>query len=382
MSYLISLRLGLPIPCDISNYCNAIPVTPWGERVDRTYRLFARKMLNQSGERTLICSIAPAGTTHINGIIGFVFKNDGDMFPFNLLNYVQNNLTHLLNSFIQLFVQYLDDTAKQELRDFAQGDRLKKSPMHMSILESFQALKKQRDSLSGSIAQLKDMVKDLENKPKDSSYEDEIKELKAEEAALINVLKELNKKDVFNFLSDEGLLPNYAFPEAGIILKAILYRKDEAEPSEEDAKKKYKKSVYEYSRSASAAISEFAPNNSFYVEGRKLTIDQIDLTSSQSTKWRLCPNCSHGTAPEIMNAANANEEFDFILEKVKGLIDEGVSAKNICIVARTHKLLDDYITHFTSCVTSYQLKKSSSSSTLKSSSALDLPPRGSPSRIF
>jgi len=47
--------------------------------VDRTYRLFARKMLNQSGERTLICSIAPAGTTHINGIIGFVFKNDGDM---------------------------------------------------------------------------------------------------------------------------------------------------------------------------------------------------------------------------------------------------------------------------------------------------------------
>ena len=69
------------------------------------------------------------------------------------------------------------------------------------------------------------MVKDLESKPKDSSYEDEIKELKAEQAALINVLKELNKKDVFNFLSDEGLLPNYAFPEAGIILKAVLYRK-------------------------------------------------------------------------------------------------------------------------------------------------------------
>ena len=48
--------------------------------------------------------------------------------------------------------------------------------------------------------------------------------------------------------------------------------------------------VYEYSRSASSAISEFAPNNSFYVDGRKLTIDQVDLTTAQAAKWRLCPS--------------------------------------------------------------------------------------------
>lgn len=130
-----------------------------------------------------------------------------------------------------------------------------------------------------------------------SAYDDEIKELKAEQAALINVVKEINKKDIFNFLSDEGLLPNYAFPESGIILKAILHRKDEA-AEEVQTKLKYKKSVYEYSRSASSAISEFAPNNSFYVDGRKLTIDQVDLTSAQSAKWRLCPNCSHAQIEE------------------------------------------------------------------------------------
>ena len=56
--------------------------------------------------------------------------------------------------------------------------------------------------------------------------------------------------------------------------------------------------MYEYSRSASSAISEFAPNNSFYVDGRKLTIDQVDLTSAQSAKWRLCPNCSHAQIEE------------------------------------------------------------------------------------
>ena len=222
-----------------------------------------------------------------------------DVFPFNFLNYVQNNLTHQVNSFIQLFAQYLDDNAKNELRVFAQGNNLKESPMHMRVLEAFQALKKQRDSLSASIKQLKVMVKELESKPKDSSYDDEIKELKAEQAALLNVLRELTHKDVFNFLSDEGLLPNYAFPESGIILKAVLYRKEEtSSDSSTTEKKKYEKSVYEYSRAASSAISEFAPNNSFYVDGRKLIIDQVDLTSAQTAKWRLCPNCSHAQIEE------------------------------------------------------------------------------------
>ncbi len=222
-----------------------------------------------------------------------------DVFPFNFLNYIQNNLTHQLNSFIQLFSQYLDDNATNELRIFAQGNKLKESPMHLRILEAFKALKKQRDSLKASIKQLKLMVKELESRPKDSSYEDEIKELKSEQAALLNVLRELNRKDVFNFLSDEGLLPNYAFPEAGIILKAVLYRKEETGVEESSStKKKYTKSVYEYSRAASSAISEFAPNNSFYVDGRKLTIDQVDLTSAQTARWRLCPNCAHAQIEE------------------------------------------------------------------------------------
>ena len=234
---------------------------------------------------------------NVSVVLGKLDSHPMDVFPFNFLHYVQNNLSHLLNSFIQLFAQYLDDAARGELRTFAQGNKLKESPMHMRILEAFKALKKQKDSLSQSIKQLNTMVKELESKPKDSSYDEEIKELKAEQAALINVVKEINKKDNFNFLSDEGLLPNYAFPESGIILKAILYRKDE-DSEEAQTKKKYKKSVYEYSRSASAAISEFAPNNSFYVDGRKLTIDQVDLTSAQSAKWRLCPNCSHAQIEE------------------------------------------------------------------------------------
>lgn len=70
-----------------------------------------------------------------------------------------------------------------------------------------------------------------------------------------------------------------------------------------------------------------------------------------------CQSLTHGSVPEIIATANANEEFDAILAKVKGLIDGGVSAKNICVVARTHKLLDDYIAHFTSSgIRCYEIK--------------------------
>ena len=219
-----------------------------------------------------------------------------DMFPFNFLNYVQSTLSRQLNSFMQMFAAYLDESAREELQLFARGKGANSSPMYVKILDAFEDLKKQQETLRDSVDALETMIKELENKPKDSSYDEEIKELKREKAALLTVLQEIGKKNIFNFLSDEGLLPNYAFPEAGIILRAVLYRKEDEETPV--PKKKYEKMVYEYSRSASSAISEFAPNNSFYVDGRKLTIDQVDLTTAQTARWRLCPNCSHAQIEE------------------------------------------------------------------------------------
>ena len=125
---------------------------------------------------------------NVSVVLGKLDSHPIDVFPFNFLNYVQSNLSYLLNSFIQLFAQYLDAASRNELRIFAQGNRLKESPMHIRILEAFKALKKQKDSVLQSIRQLNMMVKDLESKPKDSSYDEEIKELKAEQSALTNFL--------------------------------------------------------------------------------------------------------------------------------------------------------------------------------------------------
>lgn len=222
-----------------------------------------------------------------------------ERFPNNFLYYVQNNMTRLIRMFVQTFSvnpgggDGLDESSIEDIKAFATGNGTTNSPMHIKIYNEFYDLKKQRNGIQASIKELSKMIKDLESKPKDASYDEQIKELRAEKAAWCSVVEKINRKNVFNFLSDSGLLPNYAFPEEGIVLKAVLTRVEKDEHDNE--KNKYESTTYEYNRSASAAISEFAPLNSFYAGGHKLTIDQVDINTAKAEPWRLCPNCSHAS---------------------------------------------------------------------------------------
>ena len=223
-------------------------------------------------------------------------ENSNDRFPNNFLYYVQTNMAKLVRMFIQTFSTNnggLDDNSINDIKTFAMGEGTTKSPMHIKIYNEFLDLKKQRNGIQVSIKELSKMIKELEAKPQDSSYDEQIKELNAERGAWAKIVRNINEKDVFNFLSDSGLLPNYAFPEAGIVLKAIVTRVDKDD--ENEGKKKYTPISYEFSRSASSAISEFAPLNTFYAGGHKLMIDQVDINTVKAEPWRLCPNCSHAT---------------------------------------------------------------------------------------
>ena len=82
--------------------------------------------------------------------VGIVLKKldarPDDMFPFNFLNYVQSTLSRQLNSFMQMFAAYLDDSAREELQMFARGKDANDSPMYVKILDAFEDLKKQQDA--------------------------------------------------------------------------------------------------------------------------------------------------------------------------------------------------------------------------------------------
>ena len=71
-----------------------------------------------------------------------------------------------------------------------------------------------------------------------------------------------------------------------------------------------------------------------------------------------CQSLTHGEKPIIENFGNANDEFAFILGEVKKLKNSGVALTDICVVARTKKLVDDYIALFTRAgIRSYAIKR-------------------------
>lgn len=63
-----SLRCIYRRKCDSVRFNNSISNLPWGGKYNSVYRIAMRRMLNISGERTLMPTIIPPGTAHINGV--------------------------------------------------------------------------------------------------------------------------------------------------------------------------------------------------------------------------------------------------------------------------------------------------------------------------
>jgi hypothetical protein len=60
--------------CGFSDYMQRIPLTQWGSKYINEYKILTRRMLNQSGERTLISAIGIPGAGHIHPVIGVAFE--------------------------------------------------------------------------------------------------------------------------------------------------------------------------------------------------------------------------------------------------------------------------------------------------------------------
>lgn len=65
--------------CGMDEYVRRVPVTPWGSKYTNEYRVVHRRMLNQSGERTLTCAITRRATAHVHTVISLTLNNSVDM---------------------------------------------------------------------------------------------------------------------------------------------------------------------------------------------------------------------------------------------------------------------------------------------------------------
>lgn len=60
-----------------------------------------------------------------------------------------------------------------------------------------------------------------------------------------------------------------------------------------------------------------------------------------------CQSLTHGIVPTILSFTTADNELQYIVEEIKKLNQSGVPLANICVVARTHKVIEDYIAKLT-----------------------------------
>jgi len=213
-------------------------------------------------------------------------------FPANLITFFEQRRTALEDGFLAMFGPETADYTRQRIRDFSREEEIGIRGLKGSIKGGLEQLAAERKTLRNRVQALTKRIRDVKQDPaRDQNFEETLQQLLRERAALTEIVRFINERNVLNFFTDEGLLPNYAFPEAGVVLRSVIYRLNAKAKDGEEGK--YRTFTYEYERPASAAILELAPANHFYAEGRKLEIDQVNLQVSQIEPWRFCSDCSY-----------------------------------------------------------------------------------------
>ncbi|MCK8601856.1 DEAD/DEAH box helicase [Desulfoferrobacter suflitae] len=236
-------------------------------------------------------------------VLGNIGSDDPGKFPYNFLKFIETYRTELFDRFVAVFSDSLTEDSVQHLRYFVEGNRDIQGSLSFRIVEGLFLLHKERESLRSKAKSLGNKVKKKQEDPaKGKNYQIEMDELIREKKALQSLVTRINDRHTLNFMTDEGLLPNYAFPEAGVILRSIIYRR-KAKVRESEGR--YDTLTLDYERPAVSAISELAPANSFFAGGRRVRVDQIDVTVSDIEAWRFCNNCAYhvlvGKMPETVN---------------------------------------------------------------------------------
>jgi len=83
--------------------------------------------------------------------------------------------------------------------------------------------------------------------------------------------------------------------------------------------------------------------------------DDLDKGTDLGDRYQ---SLMHGEKPIIQGFKDASDELAYITKEIKKLVNNGISLKDICVVARTRKLVDDYIAQFTKAgLRAYAIKR-------------------------
>ncbi len=212
-------------------------------------------------------------------------------FPQPLLALIRADGPKLSQAFTEMFGKNITDSAHKAAAALFEPVPDGPSPLESILVGVTEGARERRDDLRQSLQRLGTKIEELEKDEvaakKVEGAEDEIRRLRDERRFQTHQLMALLERDLFGWLTIEGTLPNYAFPERGVKLDAYVRRQGLGRESEH----------YEWVRPPSSAIRELAPFNTFYGSARRVQIDGVELKKeAPHAEWSFCRSCHHAEA--------------------------------------------------------------------------------------
>jgi DEAD/DEAH box helicase domain-containing protein len=208
-------------------------------------------------------------------------------FPAQVTAFIAERRARLGASFVELFRGQLTQLAQRAVASFFAPVEDGRSVLEAALSRAVQQAEARRDDLRRAVKRIDERLRlirtDETERKKLAEPDEEISRLLDEKRFAMQQLDALLDRDILNFLCDESLLPNYAFPERGVKLEAYIGRGPDREPEH-----------HEWVRAPSAAIRELAPYNHFYASARHVKVQGVDLQSKSAiASFRFCRSCQH-----------------------------------------------------------------------------------------
>lgn len=248
-------------------------------------------------DRLILTSADAADYGKVKSILTSLEDPKTSKFPLDWFAFVEAEGENLAEEFLGFLPEIVGkrEHIRKGIRSFLGVEGPDDETLIWKVRNLFAAIRRERDELRQMSKDLDKEQRRLRNEsPPRKDLEERIQEIQKDKGEIRHTIKvSINEVSVLQLLTDRGILPNYAFPEEGVTLKSIVTKRSDVNPTPQVIAEGQNLQTQEYVRPATAALTELAPRQTFYADGREVEVSRIDLSSKDLAIWRFCQRCSH-----------------------------------------------------------------------------------------
>lgn len=204
--------------------------------------------------------------------------NDEAFILNRIIAFIKNNRASLRSAFCY---QYEEKTQPALGKLF---ETLDDGTFYNRLISEFAMLTERLHHLGKELEEFNNQKKKIQaNDPAIKQIEELIKATKKQYGQIMS-------ENMIEYMTNVGLLPNYAFPETGVKLQANVYASHAKEDKEGNVAEP---KTFELTRPASQGIKELAPGNNFYTQKFKLNVSGLNTFDWKDslTVMKFCSKC-------------------------------------------------------------------------------------------